>query len=269
MPNNGFHSLEDFLISTHLSIDAVLDDGGGAAMPVKGREIQAVVLFADMTSFSARTLEMSPAETLIFVQWFFAWIGAEALRHGNGIIDKYIGDEVMIVFSKEFGSEDPLVEAIQTARWMAEHDPWSFCPHIGIASGFVIVGYVGTPLKFNCSVFGRPVALAARLAGEKPEYDGAYSSSIVLPASDWADRNFDEIFPPQRYRDPDGTEFEQPHPWQLLPAREVSPKNIPAVAIREIIKTSINLSSTPVEEATRQVLDLIRQSGRYWTSPEA
>ena len=67
----------------------------------------------------------------------------------------------MIVFSKEFGSDDPFVDAVQGARWMSENDAHSFCPHIGLASGKVIVGYVGTPLKYNCSVFGAPVALAA------------------------------------------------------------------------------------------------------------
>ena len=123
-----FHSLEDFLISTPLNVDAVLDDGGGAPMPIKGREIDGTVLFADITAFSRRTLEMSPLETLTFIQWFFAWIGAEALRGGKGIIDKYIGDEVMVIFSKEFGSEDPFADALRTARFMAEHDPWSFLP---------------------------------------------------------------------------------------------------------------------------------------------
>jgi class 3 adenylate cyclase len=118
----------------------------------------------------------SPAETLIFVNWFFAWISAEALRGGKGIIDKYIGDEVMVVFSKEFGSDDPFVEAVQTARWMAEHDVWAFLPHVGIASGDVIVGYAGTPLKYNGSVFGTPVALASRCAGIKPATDGPYWS---------------------------------------------------------------------------------------------
>ena len=57
------------------------------------------------------------------------------------------------------------VEAVQAGRWMSENDAHSFCPHMGLASGKVIVGYVGTPLKYNCSVFGAPVALAARCTG--------------------------------------------------------------------------------------------------------
>jgi hypothetical protein len=46
-----FHSLEDFLASTMSHVDGVLDDGWGAGFPVKGREIEATVLFADITAF--------------------------------------------------------------------------------------------------------------------------------------------------------------------------------------------------------------------------
>ncbi|MBA2592872.1 MAG: adenylate/guanylate cyclase domain-containing protein [Gammaproteobacteria bacterium] len=164
-----FNSLEDFLVSSTLTVDGQLNDGWGKLFPVKGREIHATVLFSDIAGFSRRTLDLNATETLIFVNNFFAWISAEALRESKGIVDKYIGDEVMIVFSNDFGSDDPFLEAIQTARWMAEHDALSFCPHMGVASGTVIVGYVGTPLRYNCSVFGRAVALAARCAGVSPD----------------------------------------------------------------------------------------------------
>lgn len=124
-----YHSLEDFLNATMLTVDAQLDDGWGASFPVRGREIDATVLFADITAFSARTADLTPTETLVFVNNFFAWISAEALRHTHGLIDKYIGDEVMVVFSKEFGSTDPFLEAVQAARWMAENDALAFMPY--------------------------------------------------------------------------------------------------------------------------------------------
>ena len=151
-----YHSLEDFLIAKMLTVDAEADDGWNARFPVKGREIEATVLFADITRFSSRTADLDPTETLAFVNHFFAWITAEALRGRPGIVDKYIGDEIMVVFSKEFGSADPFADAVQTARWMGQNDVFAFLPHVGIATGPVIVGYVGTPLRYNCSVFGAP-----------------------------------------------------------------------------------------------------------------
>ncbi len=259
-----YHSLNDFLNATMLSVDAQLDDGWGASFPVRGREIDATVLFADITAFSARTADLTPTETLIFVNNFFAWISAEALRHTNGLIDKYIGDEVMVVFSKEFGSSDPLLEAVQAARWMAENDALAFTPHIGIASGRVSVGHAGTPLKYNCSVFGTPVALAARCAGTTPIDDGKFSSSITFPATEWAERDLDEVFPAKQYELPDGGTGSMPPPWDLLEPRTVEMKNVGDVEIREILRRAFYLPSLSAEDRARMAMKEIEKAGRYW-----
>ncbi len=184
-----YNSLEDYLISSYLNVNGVSDDGWGAAYPVKGREIPAVILFADISSFSSRTLDLSSTETLIFVNNFFAWITAEALRDRPGIVDKYIGDEIMVVFSTEFGSKDPIVDAIQTAKMFGERDLHNYGPHMGIAAGEVTVGYVGTPLKYNCSVFGSPVAIAARCASAKLSTMSA--TTIVCPSTLWKGYEFE------------------------------------------------------------------------------
>jgi class 3 adenylate cyclase len=55
-----YHSLEDFLTANMHTVDAQIDDGWGASFPVKGREIEATVLFADITGFSARTADLDP-----------------------------------------------------------------------------------------------------------------------------------------------------------------------------------------------------------------
>jgi hypothetical protein len=262
-----YNSLEDFLISTTFTVDGQIEDGWGAMFPVKGREVQATILFSDITGFSRRTLELSPAETLIFVNYFFAWVTAEALPSSNGIVDKYIGDEMMIVFSKEFGSEDPFEEAVRVARLMGEREIPGFCPHIGIASGRVIVGYVGTPRKYSCSVFGAPVTLAARCADVKPEKksETEFSScSIVLPSAEWGSRDFSKVFPPWRYKKPDGSIHEQPHSWELLSARTVPMTNLPNTEVREIVKRSLYLSDQPPEERAKEDLKVLREAHRYW-----
>jgi class 3 adenylate cyclase len=264
-----YNTLEDFLISNELSVDAVADDGWGASFPVKGREIQATVLFSDISGFSKRTLDLSPTETLIFVNNFFAWITAEAVRKRPGIVDKYIGDEIMIVFSKEFGSEDPFGDAVQTARQMCGNDALAFDPHIGIASGPVIVGYVGTAIKYNCSVFGPSVALAARCAAVKPEEDQRGGNRMVFPSSEWGNRNFGELFPPRRYAQPNGRTTELPTPWEISAARSVEMKNIGQIEVREIRRTT---SWVPfeysAEQKAKETLQAIRQEGRYWPREE-
>ncbi|MCH8152938.1 MAG: adenylate/guanylate cyclase domain-containing protein [Planctomycetes bacterium] len=254
-----YSSLEDFLISHSLSVDGVIDDGWGAELAVKGREIQAAILFADISAFTSRTITLSPAETLIFLNHFFTWIAAEAMRTGVGIVDKYIGDEIMMVFSEEFGSEDPFVDALQTARWMAEKDVFCFGPHIGIAYGHVIIGYVGTPLKYNCSAFGAPVVLAKRCAAVRPQAKG--SASIIFPANLWNDRTLKEVLPPGTRERQDGTIEERRLPWELLPPRTVPMKNLPELEIREIDKLGTWFPDQSPEDRAREALENLRQAG--------
>jgi len=261
-----YNSLEDFLATNQLSADGQADDGGGALFPVKGREINATILFSDITSFSKRTLNLSPTETLIFVNNFFSWISAEALRGRAGIIDKYIGDEIMVVFSDEFGSADPFVEAVQTARWMAENDHLDFCPHIGIASGRVTVGYVGTPIKYDCSVFGAAVAMAKRCSSVEPESpDDVSVSRFVFPASEWANRSFDEIFPSGNWKGPTGETIPRLLPWELRPIRKVEMRNIGDVEVREVYKLTRNYPfGFTAESRAQEILKAIQEQGRYW-----
>lgn len=259
-----YKSLEDYLISNPLTVDGQLDDGWGASFPVKGREIEATILYSDISCFSARTLNLSSTEILIFANNFFAWITAEALRETHGIVDKYIGDEIMIVFSKEFGSKDPFQEAVQAARWMSEHDALAFCPHIGITSGIVTVGYVGTPIKYSCSVFGTPVSFANRCTSVKPETEEMVASSIVFPASEWKNRDFEEIIPPVKYTLPDGRVQEQPQVcWKLLEPRIVNLRNIGDFEVQELINQCMYVPMQPIEERVKESLKLLRQAGLY------
>lgn len=256
-----FNTLEDFLISRSLTVDGELDDGWGAIFPIKGIELKATVLFADISGFTRATQDLSPTETLIFVNNFFSWISAEAIMHSNCIIDKYIGDEVMLVFSTQFGSTDPFVEALQTARWICERDVLSFRPHIGLASGKVTAGYVGTPLKYNASLFGRPVNLAARCAGIRP--DNNFSSVITFPANEWQERKLDDVFPARTYKKPDGTVITQPHSWILNGPREVSVKNMGSIEVIEIGNQAAWLPGQSASDRARESMAVLKENGSY------
>jgi len=256
-----YNSLEDYLTSSRLDINGILDDGWGTKFPVKGREIYAVILFCDIANFSGRTYDLSPVETLIYVNNFFAWISSEALQGRPAIIDKYIGDEIMVLFSKEFGSSDPFVDAINTARFMAEHDVFCYGPHIGISAGNVVVGYVGTPLKYSCSVFGRPVAIAARCASVK--CDECISSSITLPAELWAGRDITKLFEPIKINKPDGSFHKQEMMWRTLAPRVVPLKNMPDLEIQEIVNDVVHLSTTSAEQRAVYSAKALMDEGSY------
>jgi class 3 adenylate cyclase len=253
-----FQTLEDFLIANPLTIDDVCDDGWGAYFPIKGREISGTVLFADISGFSRRTANLTPAETLAFVNTFFAWITAEALRDGFGIVDKYIGDEIMVVFSREFGSEDPFIDAIKAARAMGQSDFLSYRPHIGIASGDLIVGYTGTAVRHSCSVFGATVALASRCAGVVAKEDSAASSRIVFPASEWGERRLSDVLPTQYYLNADGSKTPRRNSWELSEPRSVQMKNVGEVLIREIENRAFHVPSQRAEDRAVEAVENAR-----------
>jgi len=257
----SYHSLEDFLISRPLTVDAELNDGWGAMFPVKGIELEATIFFADISYFSGRTRELNPTEILIFVNNYFSWITAEAIKGRPCIIDKYIGDEVMVLFSKEFGSEDPFEDALNSARWMSENDMLNFCPHMGISSGLVTAGYVGTPLKYNCSVFGTPVTIASRCAGVRVQ--GIYGSSIVFPAELWEDRNLDEVFPLTKYKNREGKIIEQLQCWELREPRKLDLKNVGKLEIRELVNHVEHRPTQSAVDRAKQSLDDLSKSGHY------
>jgi class 3 adenylate cyclase len=266
-----FPSLEDFLTASELTVDGTLDDGWGASFAVKGRELEATILFADISDFSGRTATMTPTETLAYVNNFFAWISAEALRDTNAIVDKYIGDEVMVVYAREFGSEDPFVDAVQAARWMCEHDALDFGPHIGIASGPVIVGYVGTPLRHSCSVFGAPVALAARCAGVPAQISEGkiVSHTITFPTVEWGERAKEDVIAPVRYRDPDTKEVHDDQSsvkkWLLVEPFDFDAKGIGRVKLRQLLDESFRIiQGWSVEDRAREGVESLRQHNRYW-----
>jgi class 3 adenylate cyclase len=254
-----YNSLEDYLQSHPLDVDGLLDDGFGAAFPVKGRVIDAAVLFADMAAFSTRSKDLSPIETLIFANNFFAWISAEGLRGRPGIVDKYIGDEVMVVFAQEFGSEDAFVDAVEAARWMVERDYLGFCPHLGIAAGSVVVGYVGTPLKYNCSVYGSPVTLARRCCQVSPLGHG--SSSIIVPANLWEGRDLHSVLKKPEDQLPDGQTQELP--WELMPMRKETLKNGEEVEVVEIALKTMCLPPMSAEDRAKKAFEGLRHEGSY------
>ena len=189
-------------------------DLGGATFPIKARELEAAVLFADISSFTATTAALDPVSTLAFVNTYIAWITTEALADTKGVIDKYIGDEVMVVFSPDMGSEDAVGEALHVAQRMIETDLLDFRPHVGIASGQCAIGVVGTPVRYQCSVFGAPVALAARCSKE------SVGAAITLPTDDWSEREVAKL-------------VDDEHAWSIE-ERNVEPKGLGQVSVTQL-----------------------------------
>ncbi len=164
----GFDSLEDFFLAGERTVDGQLDSGW-ASVPVIGREVEGAVLVARMECFEARSSGLDPAETLAFLNSFFSRMDASALREGYAIAAGCRGGELTLLFAAELGSGDPFGEALAAARQICEWEAAGFAPRVGVAAGELIVGYVGTPLRYEASLLGRPLAEAERCAGVEPK----------------------------------------------------------------------------------------------------
>lgn len=248
----SYRSLDDFLKSTELNVDGCIHLGKDESFSVKGCEIEAAILFCDMSSFSSRTLDMTPVEVLIFVNHFFTWLSSKA-EPGFGIVDKYIGDEVMIVFSKDFGSENPIRDALQTARDMCDFDVLNFNPHVGVAAGKVVVGYTGTPACYNCSVFGAPVVLAARCASHKLETE-VPGATITFPANALDDQAVAEVFPSKH----------EHLVWEVAGPLDANLKNLPTTQLKVACNRRHFVASFTPEGQTKAHLETLRRASRYW-----
>ena len=148
------------------------------------------VLFADVVGFTPLT-EKLPVEAIAEMLEGFFTHSVEAIFDQGGTLDKFIGDCVMAFFGAPVVQEDHALRAVQAAielqrgieRWNNERvarggDP--VLSRIGINSGPVVVGDVGSNRRVDYTVLGNTVNVASRL-------ESAASSSEIYIGSDTFD----------------------------------------------------------------------------------
>jgi class 3 adenylate cyclase len=141
------------------------------AMPGDWRE--ATVLFADIAGFT-RLIEGTPARVVIrLLDEYFAEMIDVIFRHG-GTVEQLIGDEIVALFGVPQGGPDATARAVQSAVDMVAAvqrlvDGWAkdglpaFDIGIGISTGKVMAGTIGTERRRELIVVGRPMIAAARI----------------------------------------------------------------------------------------------------------
>ena len=139
------------------------------------------VMFADISGFTAMSEKMDAEEVTDIMNECFRFMGECIEQHG-GTIDKFIGDCVMALFGAPKTLEDGPHRAIETALEMKnkllrfneeKHLPIDLSFHIGINTGPVIAGMVGSDSKQDFTVMGDTVNLASRI-------EGAAETGIIL-----------------------------------------------------------------------------------------
>jgi len=149
------------------------------------------VLFSDIRDFTSLSERSSAADIAKMLNIYFSEWESVAGRH-KGIIDKYIGDAIMVVFGvdgHEHACEDAVhcaqamlnrLEAVK-ARLAAEGLPLFQNIGIGLHFGTAIVGDVGSATRRNYTVIGDTVNIASRLEGLCKQYKTSFiiSNSVL------------------------------------------------------------------------------------------
>ena len=137
---------------------------------LKGRKTEATVLFADIRGFTAYSEAKEPEEVVEKLNDFFAIATDVVLKHG-GYVDKFIGDSVLAVFGVPVFQADHTERCLRAAAEMQrEFIKMSGGKNvllekvgIGIASGVVVAGNIGSQVKTEYTVIGDCVNVAAYL----------------------------------------------------------------------------------------------------------
>ncbi len=140
-----------------------------------GKRIEGSVLFADIIGFTRIAENIRPEELVSLLNRYFTLI-THACEINNGIVDKYLGDGVMLVFGAPQPHADHCFSAIACAiliqRLIARENrlreaQGKFPIHfrIGINSGTMLAGNMGSTERMEYTVVGDTVNIASRLCG--------------------------------------------------------------------------------------------------------
>jgi len=145
-----------------------------------GEEKIVTVLFTDIAHFTTISEKLSANGTVSLLNEFFSAMSDIIIRNG-GTVDKFEGDGIMAVFGAPLPDQNHAGLACQAAlhmqaklaelrtKWKAEGKP-ELHIRIGINSGPVVAGNVGSAERFDYTVMGDTVNLGSRLEGANKYY---------------------------------------------------------------------------------------------------
>ncbi len=167
-----------------------------------GEERVVTVLFSDVAGFTTLSEQMTPKELVALLNEYLTAMTEIILKH-NGIIDKFEGDAIMAEFGVPVAHDLHQKEACLAAlemqhelrrlryKWKKEKKP-QLHMRVGINTGEMIVGNMGSNTVFDYTVIGDHVNLGARLEGANK----LYNTQIMVSSFTYEAVKDDFIFRP-------------------------------------------------------------------------
>jgi adenylate cyclase len=151
------------------------------AIRLGGEKKELSVLFSDIAGFTSISERLDPETLVELLNKYLSAMTDIILQH-RGNVNKYLGDGIMAIFGAPrgdpnhaslacFAALDSQAElAKRREQWKAEGRP-EISARIGINSGWLVVGNMGSQARMEYTVMGDTVNLASRLEGANKYYD--------------------------------------------------------------------------------------------------
>lgn len=163
-----------------------------------GHEDEITAFFSDIQGFSEFSEVLPPADLVLLLNEYLGSM-TDILQESGGALDKYIGDAVVAMFGGlvpltdharracEVAAKMQMRQAELRAKWLAQGNRWPALVHamrtrIGLNSGVVVVGNMGSHHRFNYTMMGDAVNLAARCESGGKTF-GAYTVATAATVS--------------------------------------------------------------------------------------
>jgi adenylate cyclase len=159
-----------------------------------GERATATILFADICGFT-ELAERLDAEAVVEILNAFFSAAVQTVFEHDGLLDKFYGDGLMVVFGPPRVRDDDAARALAVAAALhraaatIEADGKPLQLAIGIATGEVVAGHIGSPMRMDYTVVGDAANLASRLQGAAPPGrtyadDRTYARLLKPPAAE-------------------------------------------------------------------------------------
>jgi adenylate cyclase len=164
-------------------IDNIINDP--SQLSLGGAEKELTAIFTDVKGFSTISEQLTPPQLVTLLNTYLTAFSDIILDH-NGTIDKFEGDAIIAFFGAPHDLKNHAlaailstlemkkVEKILNKDFLSGENPLSPSPlltRIGVNSGPMVVGNMGTTRKMDYTIMGNAVNLAARLEGVNKEYN--------------------------------------------------------------------------------------------------
>lgn len=155
--------------------------------PDQARQFRMSIIFADIREFTHLSESMTPKENFEFLNNYFAYISKPIDQH-HGFIDKFIGDGIMALFNRS--ALDAVNAAIDIRYKVHEYNGYrkksNYQPikiGIGINTGDLILGTVGSEQRIDTTVIGDAVNVASRIES----LTKTYQAGILISENTYLD----------------------------------------------------------------------------------